>query len=111
MISAVVRYPLPESIGRAACRDHYEKIAPGFREAPGLISKHFICGDHGVAGGVYQWETREDAEAFYSGPWRAGIVERYGVEPQIEYFTVFCITDNAAGEVRVVEPAESAGAA
>ena len=115
MISAVVRYPLPESIDRAACRDHYEKIAPGFREVPGLISKHFICGDEGtagrIAGGVYQWETREDAEAFYSGPWRAGIVERYGVEPEIEYFTVFCITDNAAGEVRVVEPAEDAGAA
>ena len=119
MITAVVRYALPESIDRAACRDHYEKIAPGFREVPGLISKHFICGGQGVAGGaagriaggVYQWETREDAEAFYSGPWRAGIVERYGVEPEIEYFTVFCITDNAAGEVRVVEPAEDAGAA
>ena len=111
MISAVVRYPLPDSIGPAACRDHYEKIAPGFREVPGLISKHFICGEHGIAGGVYQWETRADAEAFYSGPWRAGIVARYGVEPEIEYFTVFCITDNAAGEVRVVEPAESAGAA
>lgn len=50
MISAVVRYPLPESIGRAACRDHYEKIAPGFREVPGLISKHFICGEHGISG-------------------------------------------------------------
>ena len=39
------------------------------------------------------------------------IVERYGVEPEIEYFTVFCITDNATGEVRVVEPAEEAEAA
>jgi len=106
MICATVRYRLPESIDRSACRDHFEKIAPGFREVPGLISKHFILGDHGVGGGVYQWETREDAEAFYSGPWRDGIVERYGMEPEIEFFTVFCITDNAAGEVRVVEPAE-----
>ena len=60
---------------------------------------------------MYQWETREDAEAFYSGPWRAGIVERYGVEPEIEYFTVFCITDNAKDEVRVLGPAEEAVAA
>ncbi|MCY4453160.1 MAG: hypothetical protein OXC01_14510 [Immundisolibacterales bacterium] len=108
MIRATVRYRLPESIDRAACRDHFEKIAPGFREVPGLIGKHFICGDHGIAGGVYQRKTREDAEAFYSGPWRAEIVERYGMKRENEYFRVFCITDNAAGEVRVVEPAEEA---
>ena len=78
---------------------------------PGLISKHFIRGDHGIGGGVHQWETREHAEAFYSGPWRAGIVERCAMEPEFGFFTVFCITDNAAGEVRVVEPAEEAEAA
>ena len=53
----------------------------------------------------------EDAEAFCSGPWRDGIIERYGMEPEIEFFTVFRITDNAAGEVRAVEPAEEAVAA
>ena len=108
MICAIVRYPLPASIDRAACRDHYMKIAPGFRTVPGLVSKHFIWGAHGIAGGVYQWETREAAEAFYAGPWRDGIVERYGAAPEIEYFTVFCITDNAGGEVRIVGPEAAA---
>jgi hypothetical protein len=105
MITAIVRYTLPPSIDRDACRAHYAKIAPGFRDVAGLISKHFICGDTGTAGGVYQWQTRRDAEAFYSGPWRQGIVERYGVEPQIEYFEVFNITDNAAQSIRTLEPA------
>jgi hypothetical protein len=107
MITAIVLYRLPAHIDRAACRDHYEKIAPGFRSAKGLISKHFIWNESGVAGGVYQWETLKDAKAFYSGPWRKGIVERYGMEPEIEYFTVFCITDNAQGDVRIVEKASS----
>jgi hypothetical protein len=107
MITAIVLYRLPAHIDRAACRDHYEKIAPGFRSAKGLISKHFIWNESGVAGGVYQWETLKDAKAFYSGPWRKGIVERYGMEPEIEYFTVFCITDNAKGDVRIVEKASS----
>jgi hypothetical protein len=31
-------------------------------------------------------QTRGDAEAFYSGPWLAGIRERYGMDPQIKYF-------------------------
>jgi len=106
MITAIVRYRLPEHIDWAACRNHYEMIAPGFRKAKGLISKHFIWSESRVAGGVYQWESLKDAKAFYSGPWRRGIVERYGMEPEIEYFTVFCITDNTAGSVRIIEKAE-----
>jgi len=107
MITAIVRYRLPRHIDRAGCRDHYEAIAPGFRPAKGLISKHFIWSESGIAGGVYQWESLKDAKAFYAGPWRKGIVERYGVDPEIEYFTVFCITDNAAGKVRILEKAKS----
>lgn len=103
MITAVVRYKLPPSIDAAACHEHYASIAPGFREVPGLISKHFICGDHGIAGGIYQWETREKAEDFYSGPWRDGIIQRYGVEPGIEYFTVFGITDNERQDVQILD--------
>jgi hypothetical protein len=114
MITAIVRYRLPPHIDRGACRDHYAMIAPGFQRAKGLISKHFMWSDSGTAGGVYQWESLKDAKAFYSGPWRKGIIERYGMEPEIEYFTVFCITDNAAGEVRILEQANprhaSAGA-
>jgi hypothetical protein len=106
MITAIVRYRLPRHIDRAACRDHFQMIAPGFRKAKGLISKHFIWSESGIAGGVYQWESLKDAKAFYGGPWRKGIVERYGMEPEIEYFSVFCLTDNAVGEVRILEQAE-----
>ena len=101
MITATVRYKLPTSIDHDACLAHFAKIAPGFTEAKGLISKHFIWSESGVAGGVYQWETIEDAKAFYSGPWRKGIVDRYGMEPEIEYFEVFAVTDNDAGTVKV----------
>src|ERR1700756_1667327 len=57
MITAPVRYKLPPHIDYAACREHFHKIAPGFREAKGLISKHFIWSASGWAGGVYQWKT------------------------------------------------------
>ena len=125
MITATVRYKLPPHIDYAACRAHFHKIAPGFRDAKGLISKHFIChltakggqvqghvtatGGQGQgsesrwAGGIYQWETLEDAKAFYSGPWLDGIVERYGMRPQIEFYEVFAVTDNARGTVQLFE--------
>ena len=103
MITATVRYKLPSHIDRAACREHFHKIAPGFRDAKWLISKHFIWNESGWAGGVYQWERIEDAKAFYHGPWLDGIVQRYGMQPQIEFYEVFAVTDNASGKVELFQ--------
>jgi len=55
----------------------------------------------GGLGGVYQWENIEDAKAFYSGPWLDGIVERYGMNPQIELYEVFAVTDSSRGKVEL----------
>jgi hypothetical protein len=103
MITATVRYKLPPHIDYAACRKHFHAIAPSFQKVNGLISKHFIWTESGWAGGVYQWETREDAKAFYGGPWLQGIVERYGMHPDIEFYEVFALTDNARGTVDLFE--------
>ena len=79
MITAIVLYDLPAAIDAVACRSHFEEIAPGFLAVPGLVRKQFIHAvESGVAGGSYLWESRAAAEAFYSGPWREGIVARYG---------------------------------
>jgi hypothetical protein len=43
--------------------------------------------------------TSDQSEAFYSGPWLAGIRERYGMDPQIKYFHTACVTDNLAEAV------------
>jgi hypothetical protein len=86
MITAFVQYRLPPGIDLTACAEHFRKIAPSFRRVPGLIRKQFIYAEDGWAGGVYLSKTRADAEAFYSGPWLAGIRERYGMDPQITPF-------------------------
>jgi hypothetical protein len=103
MIIATVRYKLPAHIDYAVCRAHFHKIAPEFQHVKGLISKHFIWGENGWAGGVYQWETLDDAQSFYGGAWLDGIVERYGMRPQIEFYEVFALTDNARGRVELFE--------
>jgi hypothetical protein len=106
MITAIVRYPLPPHIGRAECLAHYKRIAPDFGPVPGLIRKQFIWGEHGLAGGVYQWTDIESARRFYSGPWLDGIRTRYGADPEIEYFETLVITENPGGFVTV--PGEDA---
>jgi hypothetical protein len=104
MITAIVLYDLPSSIGLEECRAHYATIAPDFLTIPGFLRKQFICDRHGrVAGGVYLLETQEAAERFYSGDWLAGIRARYGTEPRIEYFETLALTDTASGEAHRLE--------
>jgi hypothetical protein len=67
----------------------------------GLISKHFIWTESGWAGGVYQWNRIEDAKAFYAGPWLDGIIQRYGMKPEIDLYEVFAVTDNTCGKVEL----------
>ena len=58
MITAIVLYDLPPSIGLEECREHFAKIAPDFLKAKGFLRKQFICQkEGGVAGGVYMWES------------------------------------------------------
>jgi len=98
MVTAIVLYDLPPSIGLEECRAHFVKIAPDFLEVPGFIRKQFICARDGkVAGGVYTWETREDAERFYCGEWVTGIRARYGSDPRITYFEMVALTDRETG--------------
>jgi hypothetical protein len=60
MITAIVRYKLPATIGKNECLAHFHKIAPGFAKEKGFIRKQFIWSENGIAGGVYQWETLAD---------------------------------------------------
>ena len=96
MITAIVLYDLPPSIGLEECRAHFGRIAPDFLPVPGFLRKQFICSADGrVAGGVYMWETQADAERFYSGDWLRGIRARYGNEPRITYFETVALADKA----------------
>jgi hypothetical protein len=98
MITAIVLYDLPDSIGLEECRKHFTMIAPDFLKAPGFVRKQFICErEGGVAGGVYMWESQQDAEKFYTGPWREGIRARYGNDPRIQYFETVALADKASG--------------
>jgi Putative mono-oxygenase ydhR len=104
MITAIVLYDLPDTIGLPECRAHFAKIAPDFLNVPGFVRKQFICRPDGKeAGGAYMWESQAAAEAFYSGPWSDGIRARYGCEPRISYFETVAIADRASGKAGALD--------
>jgi hypothetical protein len=65
----------------------FEASASSYQNVDGLRRKHFLLADDGrSAGGVYLWDSREQAEALYNETWRTRVAARYGSEPQVTYY-------------------------
>lgn len=78
MITALVQFKLPQPVTREKARELFSATAPRYREVPGLIRKYYLLSqDGGSAGGVYLFESREDAERLYSAEWKKTVQERY----------------------------------
>jgi hypothetical protein len=94
MITAVVRFPLPQGTTRDEAKALFEKSAPNYRGVPGLIRKYYLYGDNRIGGGVYLWSDRDTAERFYSDAWKRTIAQRYGAQPEILFFETPVIVEN-----------------
>ena len=74
--------------------------APIYRKVKGLISKQYLNGED-CGGGIYTFESREAAEAWFNEAWWGWIEERFGARPTLTMFDHYVTVDNSAGEVRV----------
>ena len=74
--------------------------APMYLGMTGLIRKYYLNGDEG-GGGVYLWESREAAEAWYNDDWWPMMEKRFGVRPTLTYYDNHVIVDNATNELRI----------
>jgi hypothetical protein len=100
MITALVQFKLPQPLSREKAREIFSGTAPKYCEIQGLIRKYYLLSeDGGTAGGVYLWESREDAERLYTAEWRNFIREKYGAEPALVYFESPVVVDNTAGSI------------
>ncbi|MGZ4674781.1 MAG: YdhR family protein [Ilumatobacteraceae bacterium] len=87
MIIAIVNFALPAPLTADEARAMFEVSAPNYQNVDGLRRKHFLLSDDGrTAGGVYLWDSREQAEALYDDAWRIRLAARYGSEPTVTYY-------------------------
>jgi|TARA_B100001964_G_C14029611_1_gene507666 hypothetical protein len=99
MFIAIVQIP-------GAKRSKEQAVEAGKASAPmylgmtGLIRKYYLNGDEG-GGGVYLWESREAAEAWYDDDWWPMMEKRFGVRPTLTYYDNHVIVDNASDELRI----------
>jgi hypothetical protein len=100
MITAVVQFSLPKPVTREKAQKLFLDSAPKYREVKGLIRKYYLLsGDGTTAGGVYLFNSREDAERLYTDEWKRYIVDKYGGQPSIKYFESPVVVDNLVGTI------------
>ncbi|MDX2158296.1 MAG: monooxygenase [Hyphomicrobiaceae bacterium] len=95
MITAIVRFKLPDAVNLADAKKMFEGSAPKYVGLAGLVRKYYLfdAASH-TGGGVYLWESREAAEKVYNADWKKMIADRYGAAPDISYFESPVIVDN-----------------
>ena len=100
MITVIVNFKLPKAITAQQARDIFLTTAPEYRGMPGLIRKYYFLDPDGVsAGGIYLWESREDADRLYNENWRAFVRVKYGSDPVLTYLDTPVVVDNVSNEI------------
>jgi hypothetical protein len=84
-VTTLVVVKTPTGVTRSMIEAGFVKAAPMYQKVPGLLRKYFTVNDNGF-GGMYLWESRAAADAWYSPEWRARSKATYGVEPEVTYF-------------------------
>lgn len=97
----VVQFDLPK-------RSHEQAVKGATASAPiyrglgdkGLIRKDYLNGDTGT-GGVYLWESRAAAEAWFTPARIDELTQRFGVRPRLTWYDTHVTIDNLRRETRV----------
>lgn len=97
----IVQFDLPKRTEEQAIKGG-TATAPTYRNlaTKGLIRKDYLNGDAGT-GGVYLWESRQAAEAWFTEAKLAELTERFGARPRLTWYDTHVTVDNIKGETRV----------
>ena len=100
MITAVVQFKLTEGTSLADATAIFQSTAPRYLGMAGLVRKYYLFDpESGKGGGCYLFENRAAAEAIFNDAWRALIKDKYGAEPDIQYFETPVVVDNVSDEI------------
>ncbi len=97
----VVQFDLPKRTEEQAIKGG-TGTAPIYRDLSkkGLIRKDYLNGATGT-GGVYLWESRAAAEAWFTEERVAALTKQFGARPRLTWYDTHVTVDNLKGETRV----------
>ena len=84
MITVIAEFKLPQPMTVEQARETFLSTAPKYQGLAGLIRKYYFLSEDGQrAGGIYLWQSREDAERLYTAEWKDFVRSKYGTEPTL----------------------------
>src|ERR1700712_5146790 len=97
----VVQFDLPKRSEELAVKGG-ASTAPTYRGLAkrGLIRKDYLNGENGT-GGVYLWDSRQSAEAWFTEERIAELTQRFGVRTRPTWSAPHVTLDNLKDETRV----------
>lgn len=110
MIVTIVRFPVSESepgdfLTVQDARERFGTNAHTYLDVPGLLWKAYLLSEDGrTVGGTYWWADRSSAEAKFNSGWLAGVTEKYGTPPSVEWFEAPVVVDPRFNTIRVDPP-------
>jgi hypothetical protein len=110
VIVTIVRFPArttpeAETMSVEQARALFASNAHAYLDRPGLLWKAYLLADDGSGvGGTYWWADRPSAEAMFTDDWLAGVTEKYGAAPEVEWFEAPVVVDARFDTVRVQAP-------
>lgn len=100
MITVITQFVLPKPITCDEARKIFLSTAPNYQGVSGLFRKTYLYSADGVTvGGVYLWNSRQEAEAMYTEEWLTFVREKYGTDATVTYFESPVVVDNLTHEI------------
>ena len=99
MTTSITRFQLPSGIPTEAVKNGFLEVAPKFKHPAGLLRKYFLISEDEKTGGVYLWNSMEEARTFSEGVLCKMIRGKFQVEPSIEYYEAPVVVDNVTCEI------------
>ncbi|WP_310598636.1 YdhR family protein [Desulfobulbus sp.] len=100
MITAIVEFELAQPLSREQAKEIFLSTAPKYQGMAGLIRKYYFIDPDGTrSGGVYLWQSRQDADRLYTEEWKAFVRGKYGVEPKLTYLETPVVVDNVIDRI------------
>ena len=95
MIVVRVLFPVSAGTDVGELKKKMAATAVKYEGLEGLTRKYYVLSDdQKQVGGIYLWENREVAEAWYNDGWYDAMTEAWGERPFVEYQDCLVVVDN-----------------
>ncbi len=98
-------FKLPAETSKAQATDIIRATAAAYQGVPGLIRKYYGLTSNGDGlVGIYLWESRTAADAFYTDDWKAAAAKRWTATPERQDWETPMVVESA--ERRLIAAAQ-----